>query len=100
MIEIQPSLLQKVIRGLSSEPAAFLVCNKTNKIIKKRQLCDFIWPISFKKGNLTLGVFDAFYINLFRAHETKFLEQLNSQINPTKVNKIFYRFSDKKENNF
>jgi hypothetical protein len=100
MIEIQPSLLGRVMRQVSSEPQAFLICNKAAKQIAEMKLENFVWPISFKKGNLTLGVFDSFYIALFRAREIKFLEELNSQIMPSQINKIFYRFADKKENRF
>jgi hypothetical protein len=99
-MDIQPSLLGKIIRGISSEPQAFLICNKVGKEIKKMKLGEHVWPISFKKGNLTLGVVDGFYIALFRAREINFLEDLNSQISPSVVKKIFYRFSVKKENNF
>lgn len=100
MIEIQPSLLSKIMRGVSDEPQAFLICNKVEKEIEKMKLDEFIWPISFKKGNLTLGALDGFYIAFFRDREIKFLSNLNSQIDPMKINKIFYRFADKKENRF
>ena len=98
MVEIQPSLLGRVMRGLSSEPQAFLICNKASKLIKKLELENSIWPISYKKGNLTLGVFDGFYIALFRCQEEIFLDTLNEQIQPMQVKKIFYRFASKKEN--
>lgn len=99
-MEIQGNLLAKVIKGISSEPQAFLICNLVEKEIKKMELADYIWPISFKKGNLTLGAIDGFYIALFRTQELIFLHSLNEKLSDKKVNKIFYRFSAKKQNNF
>ena len=97
-MEIQGDLLAKVIKGVSSEPQAFLICNKAEKEIVKMDLFEYIWPISFKKGNLTLGAVDGFFIALFRTQELIYLQNLNKDIAPYKVQKIFYRFSAKKEN--
>jgi len=94
-MDINSDILGRVIKNISSEPEAFLICNQIDKLISGKKLQGNIWPISYKKGNLTLGVIDGFFISLFRVGEKKFLEDLNAKIKPYKVKKIFYRFSFK-----
>ena len=87
----------KVIGRLMKEKGALWVCGQAGSILKEQGLTDCIWPISFSKGNLTLGVSDSFFIAQFKAKEKAFIRQINKKSSPFRVKRIFYRFSSQRE---
>ncbi|MCD6194668.1 hypothetical protein J7K05_00475 [bacterium] len=82
---------------LLKEKTALWVWSQTIKVLKDFQIDFKVWPISFIKGNLTLGTQDSFFIAKFKVIEKEFLQELNKKLKPIKVKKVFYRFSSPRE---
>ena len=89
--------MKEIFLRLSSrflkEGGALLVWAKTKKELERMGFKNLAWPISFVKGNLTVGVYDSFVIAQLKAKEKNWVRRLNGALPGVQIKKVFYRFS-------
>jgi hypothetical protein len=84
-------LFRFIPKGILESRESLWVCSKIRNLLEKQNVDDYVAPLSFVRGNLTLKVKDPFFISFFKAKEERFLVTANRKIAPFKINKIFYR---------